>query len=77
MSEVRNKMTMLKELEERKETIKEHISADLEKLRSFLPKEAGNKFQYEGEWYLIKSRGGKSFVVNFGEKEPGSWKKKT
>lgn len=55
---------------------KQKISDTLKRLQEEFP-ETKKKFRWNGSWYQIKNRSGKRFIVDFGETEPGSWRKKT
>lgn len=38
--------------------------------------EAEKKFLWNNRWYLIKKRGDRNFITDYGDTEPGSWKRK-
>jgi hypothetical protein len=76
MEKILEKTSELEEIEKKKLEAQESIS----KLCQELKKNSlgDNKtFQYRGDWYNLKrSSTGKFFIINFGDKKPGSWKKR-
>lgn len=65
-----------KQIEELEKQIDELKAKNSEVCKEILPLVSGNKFQYDGNWWLIKCRGGRHFIINFYDVEPGSWLRK-
>lgn len=73
MEKINRNNQKMQELEKEIDKIKNENS---EICKDILPLVPSNKFLHEGEWFLIKARGGRHFIVNFGNVEPGSWRRK-
>lgn len=64
----------IKKLQNQQEDLKVKIS---EIIKNELIQALGKvkKFQFEENWYQVKKRSGRFFLVNFHKTEPGSWRR--
>lgn len=75
MNVVREILTRIEESEKSIVKDKEWLSRLLGEMKEKYP-EAKKKFKWNDRWYLIKKRGDRNFITDYGEVEPGSWKRK-
>lgn len=75
MQEVQRLLIEISDSEKFIAKTKENLSVKLSAIKQNHEK-TQKKFQWDGRWFLIKSRNGHNFITDFGDVEPGSWRKK-
>lgn len=72
MLEVQKRLQRLEELAQEEKMVRTELSHYGEQVRKITE----GKFQWQNRWFLVKKRGKLFYIVDYGDTEPGSWRRK-